>query len=176
MAKRKIIKIDEAKCTGCALCIPNCPEGAMQIIDGKARLISDLFCDGLGACIGHCPEGAITIEERDARGYDERKVMENIVRQGENTIKAHLKHLKEHNQGEYLKEALNFLKERKIAVPLSEEAASSCGQFRAPALEAASDRRPVSSDAHFAHTSSGCPGSKVMHLKGNHKAKKRLMR
>jgi len=55
MAKRKIIKIDNDKCNGCGLCIPNCPEGALQIIDGKARLISDLFCDGLGARIGHCP-------------------------------------------------------------------------------------------------------------------------
>ncbi|MCK4804947.1 MAG: 4Fe-4S binding protein, partial [Spirochaetes bacterium] len=72
--KREIITIDEEKCTGCELCIPNCPEGAIQIIDGKARLISDLFCDGLGACIGHCPEGAITIEKREAEPYDEKKV------------------------------------------------------------------------------------------------------
>lgn len=78
MAKRKIIKIDEKKCTGCGLCIPNCPEGAIQIIDGKAHLISDLFCDGLGVCLGHCPEGAITIEEREAEKYDGRKVMANI--------------------------------------------------------------------------------------------------
>lgn len=55
--KRKIIDIDQEKCTGCGLCIPDCPEGALQIIDGKARLVSDLFCDGLGACIGTCPEG-----------------------------------------------------------------------------------------------------------------------
>ena len=75
MAKRKIIKIDEEKCNGCSLCIPNCPEGALQMIDGKARLISDFFCDGLGACIGYCPQGAITIEEREAEKYDEKKVM-----------------------------------------------------------------------------------------------------
>lgn len=67
MAKRKIIKIDQEKCNGCGLCIPDCPEGALKIIDGKLRLISDLFCDGLGACIGSCPEGAITIEEREAK-------------------------------------------------------------------------------------------------------------
>lgn len=121
MAKRKIIKIDEEKCNGCGLCIPNCPEGALQIIDGKARLISDLFCDGLGACIGYCPERAITIEEREAQEYDERKVMENIVKQGKNVIKAHLKHLREHNQSEYLKQAIDFLKERNIEIPVEEE-------------------------------------------------------
>ncbi|MBU0567486.1 4Fe-4S binding protein, partial [bacterium] len=123
--KRKIIKIDEEKCTGCELCLPNCPEGAIQIIDGKARLISDLVCDGLGACLGHCPEGAITIEEREAKPYDEGKVMENIVKQGENVIKAHLEHLKEHHQHEYLKEAINFLKEQNIEVPALHSAHSS---------------------------------------------------
>lgn len=117
MSKRKIIKIDEEKCNGCSLCIPNCPEGALQIIDDKARLISDLFCDGLGACIGHCPEGAITIEEREAEKYDEKKVMENIVKQGKNVIKAHLKHLKEHNETKYLNQAIEFLKEKNIEVP-----------------------------------------------------------
>ena len=112
MAKRKIIRIDEEKCDGCGLCIPDCPEGALKIIDGKARLISDLFCDGLGACIGSCPEGAITIEEREAEEYDEKEVMRNIIKQGKNVIKAHLEHLKEHNQDEYFKQAIEFLKDR----------------------------------------------------------------
>ncbi len=116
MIKRKIIKIDEEKCNGCGLCIPNCPEGALQLIDGKVRLVSDLFCDGLGACIGHCPEGAITIEEREAEPYNERKVMENIVKHGENTIKAHLKHLKEHGETKYYNEAKDFLKEKGIEI------------------------------------------------------------
>ncbi len=82
MPKRKIIKISEEKCNGCGLCIPSCAEGAIQIIDGKARLVSDLFCDGLGSCLGHCPQGAITIEEREAQYYDEKHVMGNVAGQG----------------------------------------------------------------------------------------------
>lgn len=62
---RKIIKIDENKCDGCGLCIPNCAEGVLKIIDGKARLVNDKYCDGLGACIGYCPQDAITVEEID---------------------------------------------------------------------------------------------------------------
>lgn len=114
--KRKIISIDHEKCTGCGLCIPNCPEGAIQMIDGKARLVSDLFCDGLGACLGTCPEGAITIEKREAEAYDEKKVMANIVRQGANTVRAHLKHLREHDEQEYLRQALEYLEEHGVAV------------------------------------------------------------
>jgi ferredoxin len=117
MAKRKIIRIDDEKCNGCGACIPNCPEGALQIIDGKARLVSDLFCDGLGACLGTCPQEAITVEEREAEGYNERKVMENVFQQGENTILAHLKHLKEHGEMAYLGEAVNFLQEKNFKVP-----------------------------------------------------------
>lgn len=112
--RRKIIRIDEEKCTGCGLCVPDCPEGALRIIDGKARLVGDLFCDGLGACLKNCPEGAITVEEREAEPYDERKVMANIVSQGRNVIMAHLEHLREHRQAAYLQQALAHLKERGI--------------------------------------------------------------
>ncbi len=64
MVRRNIIRIDEDKCNGCGLCVPNCKEGALQIINGKAKLVSESFCDGLGACLGHCPQGAITIEDK----------------------------------------------------------------------------------------------------------------
>ena len=112
--KRNIIEIDEEKCNGCGLCIPNCHEGAMKLIDGKARLISDLFCDGLGACIGHCPEGAISIIEREAEPYDEIRVMEQIVPKGRNTILAHLDHLRDHGEEEFLAQAIQFLKQNNI--------------------------------------------------------------
>ena len=116
MEKRKIITIDQKKCNGCGECILNCPEGAIQLIDGKARLISDIFCDGLGACLGHCPQGAISVNEREAEPYDERKVMKNIVKQGKNTIIAHLQHMKEHGETDYLNDALDYLKEHDIKV------------------------------------------------------------
>lgn len=116
--KRKIIEINEGKCNGCGLCIPDCPEGALQIIDDKARLVSDLFCDGLGACLGSCPQNAINIIEREAEPYDEKKVMAQIVKHGANTIKAHLEHLESHREEEYLNEALDYLKEKKIKNPL----------------------------------------------------------
>lgn len=112
--KRKVIFIDEEKCNGCGNCIPNCHEGALQIIDGKARLISDLFCDGLGACIGHCPEGAIEIIEREAEPYNETKVMEILAGKGRNTILAHLDHLRDHNEQVFLNEAILFLKSNNI--------------------------------------------------------------
>lgn len=130
--KRNIIEIDEPKCDGCGLCIPECPEGAIQIIDGKARLISDLFCDGLGACLGHCPQGAITVIEREAEPYDEKKVMKNIVRQGKNTIKAHLKHLVDHGEKEFLASAISFLEENGIEVPNLEPEPASCASGTCP--------------------------------------------
>jgi len=117
MGTRKIISIDHDRCNGCGKCIPNCPEGALQIIDGKARLISDLFCDGLGACIGHCPEGAIEMVEREAEPYDERRVMAGIAPQGANTIRAHLKHLHDHGESRLLSQAIEYLEENGIAAP-----------------------------------------------------------
>jgi len=126
--KRNIITIDANKCTGCGNCITGCPEGAIQLIDGKARLVSDLFCDGLGACIGTCPFGAITIEEREAQPYSEELVLTNIIPHGENTIKAHLKHLKDHGETGYHTQALEILKTKGFDIEaLTREETMACG-------------------------------------------------
>lgn len=142
--KRNIIEINRDICNGCGLCIPNCPEGAIQIIDAKAHLVSDLFCDGLGACLGHCPQGAITITEREAEEYDEKKVMDNVVKGGANVIKAHLAHLKSHAQEEFYAQALEYLKEKNLAVAQDLQ-----GNINTPS------------------EGGGCPGMKMMDLKNN---------
>jgi len=118
---RKIIKIDPNLCNGCGVCIPNCPEGALQMIDNKATLVSELSCDGLGACVGECPLGAISVEERLADAYNEIEVLKNIIKLGSNTLKAHLHHLYSHNETKYLNEALKYLKDNNISIPSYQE-------------------------------------------------------
>ena len=79
MPVRSIVRIDEEKCDGCGACVPSCVEGALQIVDGKARLVKDIYCDGLGACLGECPRGAITTEKREADPFDVKKAMAHVA-------------------------------------------------------------------------------------------------
>jgi NAD-dependent dihydropyrimidine dehydrogenase PreA subunit len=160
--KRKIISIDETKCTGCGQCIPDCPEGALQVIEKKARLVSDLFCDGLGACIGTCPEGAISVIEREAVPYDEKTVMANIVKQGAPVIKAHLEHLAGHGQTALYNEAIEFLIEQGIPIP--EHAALERKPKHAPVTpHPPAGRMGEGEVCHTgpdpSHPFAGCPGS-----------------
>ena len=81
MPSRLIVRIDEEKCNGCGQCVLACAEEALQIVDGKARLISDVYCDGLGACLGECPQGALTIVEREAKAFEEAAVERHLGQQ-----------------------------------------------------------------------------------------------
>jgi NAD-dependent dihydropyrimidine dehydrogenase PreA subunit len=159
---REIVLIDEDLCNGCGDCVPNCHEGALQMIDGKARLISDLMCDGLGACIGHCPQGAITIEKREAEEYNETKVMELMVAKGQNTVIAHLKHLKDHQEFTFLKEGVSYLKnnEAKISFDIQRVIQEVHNQPRTQAnTQAQNQGHSMAQEAH-SHAGGGCPGSR----------------
>ena len=115
------------------------------MIGGKARMVSELFCDGLGACIGDCPVGAITLEEREAEPYDEIATMQRMVSKGEKTILAHLKHLKDHNEFDLLKQGVMWLKENNINVDFSSV-----------------HNVPASAPVPQSHSGGGCPGSREM--------------
>ena len=147
---RTVIEIDEDLCNGCGNCVTGCHEGALQLIDGKARLIGDNLCDGLGACIGECPVGAIEFVEREATPYSEREVLERILPMGENTVVAHLQHLKNHGQKDLVHEGFAILAEK----------GWDPAKIRAKVLGASSVSATV--PAHQSQGGGGCPGSRVM--------------
>jgi NAD-dependent dihydropyrimidine dehydrogenase PreA subunit len=157
--KRQIIEIDEDKCTGCGECIPNCHEGALQMIDGKARLISDLMCDGLGECIGHCPEGAIEIIEREAQPYDEITVITEMVTKGKNTVVAHLAHLKDHKEFGFYKQGVKWMQENKANIDFDiDEVINTVNNSEMDNKEPVQIKTEPVHDHHH-HHGGGCPGS-----------------
>jgi len=160
---REIIKIDEELCNGCGECVPNCHEGALQVIDGKVRLISDLMCDGLGACLGHCPTGAIEIEKREAEPYNETKVMAIMVEKGINTVIAHLKHLKEHKEFEFLKEGVRYLKQNSDTINFDVEKVIYT-VHNSEKMEHNNENQ----------SGGGCPGNRVMTFNKRHTEQTRI--
>jgi len=133
MATRTVIEIDEDNCDGCGQCATGCHEGALRIIDGKARLVGESLCDGLGACIGECPRGALRTVQRDVEEYDERRVIENILPKGMATVAAHLEHLRNHGQDGWHAQALSILAEKGLEAPKPAVEACGCGPAARPA-------------------------------------------
>jgi NAD-dependent dihydropyrimidine dehydrogenase PreA subunit len=168
--KRDILKIDEELCNGCGQCVPNCHEGALQVIDGKVRLVSELMCDGLGACIGHCPEGAITIESREAEPYSETRVMEQMKMKGKNTIIAHLKHLKDHGETGFLQEGVAYLRQNRAGLNFDLDMVMSevHNHRNLEAVTIASGIQAPQQKYNHTHNNGneggGCPGSRTMVL------------
>lgn len=147
---RKIIKIDEDKCDGCGECIPSCHEGALRIIEGKCRLISDLFCDGLGACVGNCSKGALEVIEGEAQKYDEVSVIKSMLNKPQTVLKSHLIHLLEHDAVDYFNEAAAYLESIGLSVNVQN-----------PKEEKINNQK-----------SAGCPGS-AMKVLDNYPAQKK---
>ncbi|GAB6089810.1 ATP-binding protein [Spirochaeta dissipatitropha] len=152
--EREIIEINEDLCIGCGNCIPNCHQGALQIIDGKARLISDLMCEGIGVCVGACPTGAMSIEKREAEAYDEFKVMQKICAGGPNVIQAHIDHLKQHKQNEYLAQAYQYLETQGIQLVSEDNRESSIPDFAMKTMPGMQ-----------MHAGGGCPGAAARSLR-----------
>jgi len=160
---REIVRIDRELCNGCGVCIPNCHEGALQMIDGKATLVSELMCDGLGACLGHCPVNAITIEKREAADYDEVAVVKEMIPHGKNVMIAHLKHLKEHDQIDFLKQGVKYLKENQNGLPYDlTEVIEAVHQLEPKAQAQKHQFAPIVQPKHEGHHGGSCPGSREM--------------
>ena len=160
MAKRTIMEINQELCDGCGECETGCPEGAIRVIDGKARLVGESLCDGLGACIGHCPRRAIRVIERDAEEYDEIAVLKEILPQGPAVLDAHFAHLDHHGQDLYLERAVGYLESQGLAIPEGYERFSRKKPlaFSKPCGSAFAGIRTLGSETSAAPRSGNVPG------------------
>lgn len=115
--RRLIVEIDERLCTGCGLCMLDCPACAIEVCDGCSRLADDRCCDGGGACIPACPHGAISLAEREARPFDRAVLAESVVSRGEVALRCYLENLRARDEAEELRLVIEYLNERRIPVP-----------------------------------------------------------
>ena len=120
---RRIIVIDEQRCTGCGLCMPDCPAGSIEVEDGRSHLVDNRLCNGCGACVGACPREAIEVVECEARPFDQVRLMERVVARGGGAVRFYLEHLRARGEAELLRQAIGFLEENGIPVPAERDPA-----------------------------------------------------
>lgn len=120
---RRIIVVDERRCTGCGLCMPDCPAGSLEVEDGRSHLVDERLCDGCGACVDACPKEALGIVACEARPFDQVRLMERIASRGEGAVRLYLEHLRVHGEAGLLGQAIGFLEEHGIPVPAEQTSA-----------------------------------------------------
>ncbi|MCK8817219.1 4Fe-4S binding protein [Natroniella sulfidigena] len=149
MPKRQVIKIDENKCNGCGECVTGCQEGALQIVDGVAKLVNESFCDGFGDCIGECPTGALEIIEREAEDFDLKATVEHVKNvRGEDAVKEMLKAQEAHGE--------------EVPEELKEMFGEACGCLD---HDQGDHGHGNGYHGHGHHAQGGCPGSRMMEMK-----------
>ena len=128
--RRRIIAVDERRCTGCGLCMPDCPAGSLEVEDGRSHLVDERVCDGGGACVGACPKEAIAVVECEARPFDQARLMDRVASRGEGAVRFYLEHLRARGETMLLRRAVTYLDEHAIPVPVER---ASAGEEEDPA-------------------------------------------
>lgn len=128
--RRRIIVVDEQRCTGCGLCMPDCPAGSLEVEDGRSHLVDERVCDGGGACVVACPREAIAVVECEARPFDQARLMERVASRGEGAVRYYLGHLRARGEAELFRQAIGYLVENGLPVPAE---CTSAGWSKGPA-------------------------------------------